>query len=217
MVGPGRPLAGPSLCQAQQRLRAPRRAGKPRAPDCWLVSQPLGASCAVSRQQPLSRVLSTACPPGCDASCLRPGISTTRLGSDEPGTPVCVCGWGQEGPPVSAKGLMLSGRKLTEPDPASGSSTPPRTGGPVPLHQEHPAFFTHRPTPEPPREARTRAHRATHPGPRGAPRATTGNREESRQRRGVSPMASDPILSMTPQEKHHHLPGTGPTMPVETR
>lgn len=119
-------------------------------------------------------------PPGCDASCLRPGVSTTRLGSDEPGTPVCVCGWGQEGPPVSAKGLMLSGRKLTEPDPASGSSTPPRTGGPVPLHQEHPAFFTHRPTPEPPREARTRAHRATHPGPRGAPRATTGNREESR-------------------------------------
>lgn len=90
-------------------------------------------------------------PPGCDASCLRPSVSTTHLGSDEAGTPVCVCRWGQEEPLVSAKGLTLSGRKLTEPDPASGSSTPPRTRGPVPLHQTHPAFFTHRPAPEPSR------------------------------------------------------------------
>lgn len=45
--------------------------------------------------------------------------------------------------------------------------------------------------------------------------ATEGNGEESRQTRGVSPMATDPVLLMTLQERHCQLPGTGPTMPVE--
>ena len=45
--------------------------------------------------------------------------------------------------------------------------------------------------------------------------ATEGNGEESRQTRGVSPMATDPVLLMTRQERHRQLPGTGPTMPVE--
>lgn len=201
----GRPQPTPGAAEAP----SPEESGSP-APALLACLGPLRGHPALCHTGGRSvQVLSTPAP-GCDTS-PKDFFSETRRQhhpSAQAGLgPRVLVRWGQRHP-VSAKGLTLSGRKLAgvQHFPGPGACPPP----PRASHFLHSQTCPGATCGEDPRSQ-------SHPtlAPR-CPLGHRGNGEESRPGHGsVSPVATDPVLSMTLQERHRQLPGTGPAMPVE--